>query len=82
MTTDSTNNDRNSPSDSSKMTLPTFFPSAFTLNETADGMIIINFLDRRLKGEQPVIASMALTRERAMLFAEKMLNSLKGRNND
>lgn len=40
-------------------------------------MIIINFLDQRFEGMQPVIASVAFTRERAKLFAEKMLESVK-----
>lgn len=77
MTSDSINADRNFPDESSKITLPTFFPSGFTLKETADGMIIIDFLDQRFEGMQPVIASVALTRERAKLFAEKMLESVK-----
>lgn len=81
MTTDSTNIDGQYPSDSLNKTLPTFFPFGFTLKETADGMIIIIFLDQRLESTQPFIASVALTRERAQLFAEKVLEFLKEKKN-
>ena len=57
--------------------MPTFFPFGFSVGGTSDGMVVINFLDQPSEGRQNIIASVALTPQRAKIFAEKILAALE-----
>lgn len=40
-------------------------------------MVVINFLDQPGDGQQNIVASVALTQQRAKLFAEKLLSAIE-----
>lgn len=60
-----------------KKNMPTFFPFGFSVGGTQDGMVVINFLDQPGDGQQNIVASVALTQQRAKLFAEKLLSAIE-----
>lgn len=62
--------------------MPTFFPFGFSAGGTSDGMVVINFLDQPNEGRQNIIASVALTQQRAKLFAERLLESIEKKHDE